>query len=114
MHRDVFDYERSNRTRMEVYSQEECGEKYAVGCKETTWAWGRVDLGSVVYNFDRYKRENRNFSLYTPTCCHDGEMVSRVVNGGWKDLKVHRCLYSHNPTPWAGCRHELEFNKEQD
>jgi len=114
MHRDVFDEERSNDTVDDFLATVPCGNIYKDSCKIAKWVWGRVDLGSVVWNFERWKVEHRNYSVYTPTCCHDGSMAESTVKNGWRDLLVHECLFSHNPTLWVECRHDLMGNQVKE
>jgi len=82
-----------------------CDELIVGRCMVNIWIPGRNDLGTVVWNYERFTRENKGYGKFAPSCCHDGAMAAEALNGGWKLLNIPDCLYSHNPNPWSQCRH---------
>jgi len=68
----------------------------------------RTDLGANIWNYRRWQKENRNFTVYSPACCHDGFLATDLIKDGWTVKKVPMCLFSHSPNPWSACRHLFE------
>jgi len=67
-----------------------------------------TDLGATIWNYQRWQTENRNFTHYSPACCHDGFVASELFSAEWTVKRVPICLFSHSPNPWSACRHLIE------
>jgi hypothetical protein len=67
-----------------------------------------MDVGSVIWNLDKWKKDKISFSKYTPTCCHDGLLMDEVRdNKGWIVTRVPFCYLSKADSKWVQCRHDL-------
>jgi len=53
----------------------------------------KTDLGASIWNFQRWQKENRNFSVYSPSCCHDGFLSMDLVADGWSLNHVNICFF---------------------
>jgi len=83
-----------------------CDEIIPQTCMGNKWLLDRTDLGTVVWNYNRFILEERKYSRYNPTAVHDGMLATECVASGWKVKNVSECLYSHNPNQWAECRRQ--------
>jgi len=63
------------------------------------------DLGAVIWNLQHWRKEHVNYSVYTPTCCHDGLMSQSLRENGWIIKTVPYCFLSHSPNDWSNCKH---------
>jgi len=63
------------------------------------------DLGAVIWDLSRWRKEQVNYSRYTPSCCHDGLVSQSLRENGWIIKSVPYCFLSHSPNDWSKCKH---------
>jgi len=81
-----------------------CDEEWRSCCMRNEWTQQKHDLGSVIWNYQRFMKELKSYAKFNPHCCQDGALAEEnVKNGNWKAKEVTECLFSHNPNPWSNC-----------
>jgi len=63
------------------------------------------DLGAVIWNLERWRKENVTYSEETPSCCHDGIIAEKLTKKLWVINHIPYCFLSHSPNDWGQCKH---------
>jgi len=79
-------------------------------CAVNRYFMNHNDLGIQIWNYERFMRENKTYSKFSPCENHDSKLIyESVYLDAWKLKHVPACYCSHSPNQWAECQRKGNF-----
>jgi len=89
-----------------IPNKEDHCAQYIETCLRNRLCVGNTDLGSVIWDLNRWRSEKVKFSRFTPSCCHDGMVTEMLRDRNWFIKIMPYCFLSHSPNEYGDCKHD--------
>jgi len=92
------------------HSEEDCTKNHKVCAYNRLECW-QNDVGSMIWNYQKWRSEEVSYSAYTPSDCHDGKLAGDLRDNGWIITRLPFCFLSLSTNAWSNCRLGIKPSK---
>lgn len=85
------------------HNEDACTMKHKI-CAYNRLECSQNDVGSMIWNYQKWRSEGVTYSQYTPSDCHDGKLSADLRDNGWIITRLPFCFLSLSNNAWSNCR----------
>jgi len=93
----------SSAMEMFPHIEDDCTANHKVCAYNRLECW-QNNVGSMIWNYQKWKSTGVTYSKYTPSDCHDGMLAGDLRDNGWVITRLPFCFLSLSTNAWSNCR----------